>query len=1601
MRSLSVFTIAATFALGGFFAINSANAVISSITVTGPTVGQHLNDGVNITWTAVGASGDLVDIYYSDNDFSTSTKLTTSGLAYDAGSYNWDTVAAGIPDDTDYKIKIQSTTNAVEGISAAFRIDNTMPTITLVTTYDSNTNGTVDKATIVFSEPVDDSDFEADDFTIDGQAGATIESTNDGSTVDDNTFDVTFTTVVGTGEKSITYTAGGGTDIATPGNALATVTVIADDQADPVFLSAETKTTTTIEAIFSEDLLGSTVTGADFTVTGHTVDDADEEPNDSGIVVITLSTTMDTDETPTVNYVGSIKDLNDNTASNDSVVATDGTAPMLSAVHIQSNNTNTAFAKVGDTVAVSFTSSETIGTPTVTIAGHPSVAPTNPSGNNWEATYVMVSGDTEGLVAFSIAFSDTLGNPGVADTTVDDASSVTFDKTNPLVAITTPAVDSVTTVNNVTGVFVVTDTNAVTCAYTVTVDHVVSAAIDCAGASITALTDGRRELALTATDAAGNFTTTNASFVINLDDNLTVGAAGKDFTTIQAAVNGATTGDDITIDTGAYPEAVTIASKDLDLIGSGGAVTATSFTLTSTTVSGSTDVTAPTVQVNAGAKIADGVLLSSSVLNIGSGTFTDNFTVDKDLTVTCGVGGGTTTQTKGIVITANGVTVNNCTFSGDIGGDAFINLDSDTAHSGISLTNNTFSGAISTWHLIRAGASKTDLAITGNTFTGSTAGNSNGLILLGAGGDNINVSDNAFSDFPDNYSFFVIIHNASGGARTTNLTINNNSIDFTGYTDTNDDGAEGISVRYADNVHINGNTLTGSAAASTYETGITLASVISTVESTVNDNIISGFSQDMRMLRWSDEGFTDGVTITGNTLTNGVITDAGVSRGTGLYLAGTNLVIQNNEFSGNANQGIYIPLTDPVGTNNITGTVISYNKIFGNTSYGVRSLLSSSTASASPNWWGDATGPLHDDTNLLGAGDEVTDFVDYSPWCITDDMGDCEGGGNEFLGSSDPIDHFDIDPSAGSAIVNVLITLTVTAKDSADITRVNDTSVVSMAADHGASLGTLLLTLISGTRDTTVTNSVTGTVNVSGIKVGGSATGSTSVSFTSSDPDAPTIISHSPADNATDIAVTTVPYITFSEALKASTVNSTNIQLKKYSDDSTVAASISLVEGGTRVNITPNSSLANSTQYYFAVSTAVQDEVGNALAVALNAGSKASHEFTTVADTADHVAPTITSHFPLDNATSISVNVAPYIIFSEALKATTINSTNIQLKKYSDDSTVAATISLVEGGTRVIITPASALDTSIQYYFAVSTSVQDEAGNALASALDDTTKTTHEFTTAADTADHTAPVIASHTPADNATDIAVTTVPYITFSEALKASTINSTNIQLKKYSDNSNVSATVSLVEGGTRVNITPDSSLANNTQYYFAVSTSVQDEAGNALVTALDVGSRDSHEFTTVAIEPVVVDEIVAESSTATADDTYINGWHYIYRITVNTDETELSVKFTDWDNADTTDTIAANDNMRVLFNSVTANGLGAVVGLTDSDIEDGFGDVDSYAIGNDYTDQTPDVIDISGLDTGNVRDGRQVQFDVYTKLPVTTVPGFYTTTYGIQVN
>jgi gliding motility-associated-like protein len=119
--------------------------------------------------------------------------------------------------------------------------------------------------------------------------------------------------------------------------------------------------------------------------------------------------------------------------TNSSSVIFDKTAPTLTAVSIASNNANISLIKTGETVTLSFVSGETITTPTVTIAGH-TVTATNGTGNNWTAAYTMIAADATGIVSFNIAFNDLAGNAGSAVTATTNSSSVSYDKTNPILS---------------------------------------------------------------------------------------------------------------------------------------------------------------------------------------------------------------------------------------------------------------------------------------------------------------------------------------------------------------------------------------------------------------------------------------------------------------------------------------------------------------------------------------------------------------------------------------------------------------------------------------------------------------------------------------------------------------------------------------------------------------------------------------------------------------------------------------------------------------------------------------------------------------------------------------------------------------------------------------------------------------------------------------------------------------------------------------------------------------------------------------------------------------------------------------------------------------
>lgn len=112
----------------------------------------------------------------------------------------------------------------------------------------------------------------------------------------------------------------------------------------------------------------------------------------------------------------------------DSIIL-DTVNPTIDTVTISSNNANSSFAQVGDTVTLVFIASEKIVDPVVTIAGQ-TVTAIETTNNTWSTQYIMQESDTQGPVAFSISgYKDIAGNNGLATTTTTDVSQINFSNT--------------------------------------------------------------------------------------------------------------------------------------------------------------------------------------------------------------------------------------------------------------------------------------------------------------------------------------------------------------------------------------------------------------------------------------------------------------------------------------------------------------------------------------------------------------------------------------------------------------------------------------------------------------------------------------------------------------------------------------------------------------------------------------------------------------------------------------------------------------------------------------------------------------------------------------------------------------------------------------------------------------------------------------------------------------------------------------------------------------------------------------------------------------------------------------------------------------------
>jgi hypothetical protein len=112
-------------------------------------------------------------------------------------------------------------------------------------------------------------------------------------------------------------------------------------------------------------------------------------------------------------------------------VVMDNIAPTLPSASMASNNADADFAKIGDTLTLTFSSNETLGVlPVVNINGT-GAAVNNLGSNNYSATYLYIGADADGLATFTIDFADVATNNGVQVTSTTNASSVTFDKITP------------------------------------------------------------------------------------------------------------------------------------------------------------------------------------------------------------------------------------------------------------------------------------------------------------------------------------------------------------------------------------------------------------------------------------------------------------------------------------------------------------------------------------------------------------------------------------------------------------------------------------------------------------------------------------------------------------------------------------------------------------------------------------------------------------------------------------------------------------------------------------------------------------------------------------------------------------------------------------------------------------------------------------------------------------------------------------------------------------------------------------------------------------------------------------------------------------------
>ena len=382
----------------------------------------HLFIRNNSAWTHSLAINSLMpSLSYSETDFfGISTALPSDGETLFIGAAN---------DDSDGTNK-----GAVHILDTDVDIDSTAPTVQTESIETTNTNSDFAKVadTITLTFTVSEVLRTIPTVTI---AGGTATVTNTG-----NTYTATLGVTDATSQGFVMYDIGVLTDLF--GNPFdpseASTDLIVDTTAPTIQIIgpqagvAQSKTVSAAFTDTNEDISGYRYAQTN-TTTCNSTTIADNTQGSAYTQTLTFSS--EEDNGSFVCFRAQDQAGNIAYSVTGGIIGIDTTGAVISSQTITTDNTNTDYAKIGDTITLTFTVSEALSeTPEVTIDGHSAII-TN-TGTVYEAAYTVTGTTPEGPVVYDIGtLTDVVGN---SNDPPQEATAIAIDRTTPTIAITGP-----------------------------------------------------------------------------------------------------------------------------------------------------------------------------------------------------------------------------------------------------------------------------------------------------------------------------------------------------------------------------------------------------------------------------------------------------------------------------------------------------------------------------------------------------------------------------------------------------------------------------------------------------------------------------------------------------------------------------------------------------------------------------------------------------------------------------------------------------------------------------------------------------------------------------------------------------------------------------------------------------------------------------------------------------------------------------------------------------------------------------------------------------------------------------------------------------------